>query len=64
MPTGAWLAFGAGYGVQGMWVGLIAGLTAAALLLFARWAAHTRGDAWRRFAAAARIAEPPLGTIE
>ncbi|HEX5325048.1 MAG TPA: MATE family efflux transporter, partial [Acetobacteraceae bacterium] len=51
MPTGAWLAFGAGYGVPGMWVGLIAGLTAAALLLFARWAMQTRGETWRRLAA-------------
>jgi MATE family multidrug resistance protein len=49
MPTGAWLAFGAGYGVRGMWVGLIAGLTAAALLLLARWIAQTRGEKWRRF---------------
>jgi MATE family multidrug resistance protein len=64
MPIGAWLAFGAGYGVRGMWVGLIAGLTAAALLLFARWAMQTRGDGWRRLSAAARIAEPPLGTAE
>jgi hypothetical protein len=47
-----------------MWVGLIAGLTAAAVLLCARWAVQTRGDGWRRFAVAARIAEPPLGTAE
>jgi MATE family multidrug resistance protein len=64
MPVGAWLAFGAGYGVQGMWVGLIAGLTAAALLLFVRWVLQTRGDAWRRLAVAARLGEPPLGTAE
>ncbi len=63
MPTGAWLAFGAGHGVQGMWVGLIAGLTAAALLLFARWVAQTRGDGWRRLAVAP-IAKPPLETAE
>ena len=47
MPTGAWLAFGAGWGVHGMWVGMIAGLTAAAVLLFARWIRQTRGDHWR-----------------
>ncbi|HEX5959703.1 MAG TPA: MATE family efflux transporter [Rhodanobacteraceae bacterium] len=58
MPVGAWLAFGAGHGVRGMWVGLIAGLTAAAVLLFARWLARTRGDRWQRFAVA------PLGTTE
>ena len=50
MPTGAWLAFGAGYGVRGMWIGMIAGLTAAAVLLLARWATQTRGEKWRRFA--------------
>lgn len=49
MPVGAWLAFGAGYGVRGMWVGLIAGLTVAAVLLLARWVAQTRGDNWRHF---------------
>jgi hypothetical protein len=31
-----------------MWVGLIAGLTAAAVLLLARWIAQTRGEKWRR----------------
>ncbi|MGH8191954.1 MAG: MATE family efflux transporter [Rhodanobacteraceae bacterium] len=50
MPIGAWLAFGAGHGVRGMWMGLIAGLTAAAVLLFARWATETRGDGSRRVA--------------
>jgi MATE family multidrug resistance protein len=50
MPTGAWLTFGAGMGVRGMWVGMIAGLTAAAVLLLARWVSQTRGDGWRRFA--------------
>jgi MATE family multidrug resistance protein len=57
MPTGAWLAFGAGYGVRGMWVGLIAGLTAAAVLLAARWTVQTRDDRWRRFAVASSPAE-------
>jgi MATE family multidrug resistance protein len=56
MPIGAWLAFGAGHGVRGMWMGLIAGLTAAAVLLLARWIAQTRGEKWRRFAVSA--AEP------
>lgn len=37
MPIGVWLAFGADHGVAGMWVGLVAGLTVAAVLLFARW---------------------------
>lgn len=55
MPTGAWLAFGAGLGVRGMWFGMIAGLTAAAVLLFARWVTQTRGERWRRFAVAAAV---------
>jgi MATE family multidrug resistance protein len=38
MPVGYWLAFGAGYGARGMWIGLIAGLTAAAALLALRFA--------------------------
>jgi MATE family multidrug resistance protein len=58
MPIGAWLAFGAGHGVRGMWMGLIAGLTAAAVLLLARWIAQTRGEKWRRFAVSARVVEP------
>ena len=52
MPIGAWLAFNAGLGVRGMWVGLIAGLTAAAVLLFARWIVQTRSNTWRRVAIA------------
>ncbi|HEX7324069.1 MAG TPA: MATE family efflux transporter [Rhodanobacteraceae bacterium] len=52
MPIGAWLAFGTHHGVRGMWMGLIAGLTAAAVLLFSRWVAQTRGDGWRRLAVA------------
>lgn len=38
MPVGYWLAFPLGLGARGMWIGLIAGLTAAALLLSARFA--------------------------
>jgi MATE family multidrug resistance protein len=59
MPTGAWLAFGAGHGVRGMWIGMIAGLTAAAVLLLARWVTQTRGERWRRLAVVA-APEPPL----
>ncbi|MBS0383385.1 MAG: MATE family efflux transporter [Proteobacteria bacterium] len=59
MPIGAWLAFGAGWGVHGMWVGMIAGLTAAAVLLFARWLRQTRGDGWRRLALAPFVESPP-----
>lgn len=60
MPIGVWLAFGAGHGVRGMWVGMIAGLTAAAVLLFARWVRQTRGDAWRRLALAPTMEPPPV----
>jgi MATE family multidrug resistance protein len=37
MPTGLWLAFRADFGVRGMWMGLIAGLSVAALLLTRRF---------------------------
>lgn len=39
MPVGLWLAFPHGLGARGMWIGLIAGLSVAAILLSARfWA--------------------------
>ncbi|MEZ5461108.1 MATE family efflux transporter [Dokdonella sp.] len=37
MPTGLWLAFRADLGVRGMWMGLIAGLSVAAVLLTRRF---------------------------
>jgi len=37
MPLGYWLAFERGMGVHGMWIGLIAGLSVAAVLLFLRF---------------------------
>jgi multidrug resistance protein, MATE family len=37
MPVGWWLAFRADLGARGIWMGLIAGLTMAAVLLFARF---------------------------
>jgi MATE family multidrug resistance protein len=37
VPLGAWLAFGCGLGVPGIWMGLMAGLTVAAVLLTARF---------------------------
>jgi MATE family multidrug resistance protein len=42
MPVGYWLAFHAGYGAAGMWIGLAAGLTAAAVLLLARFLRASR----------------------
>jgi len=49
MPVGWWLAFPHGLGARGMWMGLIAGLSVAALLLS------------RRFWKLARKAPPPAG---
>ncbi|MDR3386629.1 MAG: MATE family efflux transporter [Rudaea sp.] len=43
MPLGYWLGFGLGMGARGIWMGLIAGLTGAALLLFLRFARMARG---------------------
>lgn len=37
MPVGWWLAFHHGLGARGIWMGLIAGLSMAALLLFVRF---------------------------
>nr|HPG95605.1 MATE family efflux transporter [Dokdonella sp.] len=37
MPVGLWLAFHKGLGAPGMWMGLIAGLSAAAVLLTSRF---------------------------
>ena len=37
MPVGWWLAFRAGYSARGMWMGLIAGLSMAAVLLTLRF---------------------------
>jgi multidrug resistance protein, MATE family len=42
MPVGGWLAFHAGMGARGMWIGLAAGLSVAAVLLFARFASRVR----------------------
>ncbi|SFN01303.1 MATE family efflux transporter [Dokdonella immobilis] len=46
MPVGWWLAFPAGLGARGMWMGLIAGLTVAAVLLTVRfWGIANRNAA-------------------
>ena len=42
MPVGRWLAFRFGLGARGMWIGLIAGLSVAAVLLFSRFATLAR----------------------
>lgn len=54
MPVGLWLAFPHGDGARGMWVGLIAGLTVAAVLLLWRFERHSR-----RMGACLPAAAPP-----
>lgn len=46
MPVGWWLAFHQGLGARGMWMGLIAGLSVAAVLLFARFWRSSRHPRW------------------
>jgi MATE family multidrug resistance protein len=48
MPVGWWLAFHHGMGARGMWVGLIAGLSAAAVMLFTRFWRSAWRQRWRR----------------
>jgi MATE family multidrug resistance protein len=43
MPAGYLLCFHFGHGAPGMWTGLIAGLSVAAVLLFVRFARESRG---------------------
>jgi len=52
MPVAYGLAFGLGLGPEGLWMGLVAGLTVASALLMRRfWRGHARGD-WTPAAAA------------
>ncbi|HEY3521654.1 MAG TPA: MATE family efflux transporter [Rhodanobacteraceae bacterium] len=48
MPIGYVLAFHAGWRAPGMWIGLSAGLYAAAILLSARFARLARKGTWKR----------------
>jgi MATE family multidrug resistance protein len=48
MPVGWWLAFHQGMGARGMWMGLIAGLSMAAVLLFTRFWRNAFHERWRR----------------
>jgi MATE family multidrug resistance protein len=52
MPVGWWLAFRQGLGARGMWMGLIAGLSVAAVLLFTRFWRSSVRERWRRYAPA------------
>src|SRR3546814_1828547 len=44
MPLGAWLGLWLGWGPRGMWIGLIAGLVVAAVLLGARFLRSSTGQ--------------------
>lgn len=50
MPVGWWLAFRHGLGARGMWMGLVAGLSVAAVLLFTRFWRSSASERWRRYA--------------
>ena len=50
MPFGWWLAFRQGLGARGMWMGLVAGLSVAAVLLFIRFWRSSKTERWRRLA--------------
>ena len=47
MPLGWWLTFNQGMGARGMWIGMIAGLSMAAVLLFARFWHSAFSETWR-----------------
>ncbi len=48
MSIGWWLAFPRGMGASGLWLGLIAGLSAAAIGLFSRFVWRARRANWKR----------------
>ncbi|WP_426662186.1 MATE family efflux transporter [Rhodanobacter aciditrophus] len=48
MPVGWWLGFHCGLGARGMWMGLIAGLSVAAAMLFTRFWRSAWRERWRR----------------
>ncbi|HET8553830.1 MAG TPA: MATE family efflux transporter [Rhodanobacteraceae bacterium] len=63
MPVGWWLTFNHHLGARGMWMGLAAGLSAAAVMLFARFWRTARSERWRRHAPdAPRPAAPGVVT--
>lgn len=49
MPIGWWLGFHHHLGARGVWMGLIAGLTVAAVMLFTRFWRSAWRERWRRF---------------
>ncbi|PWK85950.1 MATE family efflux transporter [Fulvimonas soli] len=63
MPLAWWLAFRHGLGARGMWMGLIAGLSVAALLLFARFWRSAWRRRWKAPAAADMTASAEAATL-
>ncbi|HEX7342584.1 MAG TPA: MATE family efflux transporter [Rhodanobacteraceae bacterium] len=59
MPVGLWLTFGRDMGARGMWMGLAAGLSMAALLLFLRWCRSANHDRWRTHKPEAPLPDAP-----
>lgn len=57
LPFGAWLAFGRGVGVLGLWIGLCLGLICAALFLLVCWLRTTRR--WRTTGVAPLVSDMP-----
>lgn len=55
MPIGWWLAFSRGMGAAGLWLGLIAGLSVAAVALLTRFVLLARAASWKRLAADASV---------
>lgn len=61
MPVGWWLAFRMDLGARGMWMGLVAGLSMAAIMLFTRFWRTARSERWRRDAVDTQASPPPPG---
>jgi MATE family multidrug resistance protein len=59
MPVGWWLAFRMDLGARGMWMGLVAGLSMAAVMLFTRFWRTARSERWRRDAVDPQASPPP-----
>jgi MATE family multidrug resistance protein len=61
MPLGWWLTFHHGMGARGMWMGLIAGLSVAAVMLFVRFWRSASGQRWQRDAVTEPVLPATLG---
>ena len=60
LPISLWLAFRAGWGPQGLWWGLVAGLMVVALMLLVR----VRGRLWRRLERLVIDEPSAMGAVE